>query len=168
MLTIHHLGKSQPGRIIWRSDELHLPCALNRYKRDAAYLAGTEFTAADIMIVFTLTTMRIFMLLDLGPYPHLKSYLRRRNATSRSRFPPQLDVMPTKTTGGPKSPTTDRLSNKHVGLRLHQLLVDRLKVKPAYVFAADMLAAIAGSLGRHQFGWDARGVDHQLLLATTF
>jgi hypothetical protein len=159
MLTIHHLGKSQSGRIIWRSDELHLPCALNRYKRDAAYLAGTEFTAADIMIVFTLTTMRIFMLLDFGPYPHLKSYLRRRNATVGRRA--HQDHR------GPKSPTTDRLSNKHVGLRLHQLLVDRLKVKPADVFAADMLAAVAGSLGRHQFGWDARGVDHQLLLATT-
>ena len=45
--------------------------------RDAAYLAGAEFTAADIMTVFSLTTMRIFMPLDLAPYPHILAYLRR-------------------------------------------------------------------------------------------
>ena len=45
--------------------------------RDATYLAGAEFTAADIMTVFSLTTMRIFMPLDLAPYPHILAYLRR-------------------------------------------------------------------------------------------
>ena len=45
--------------------------------RDAAYLAGAAFTAADIMTVFSLTTMRIFMPLDLAPYPHILAYLRR-------------------------------------------------------------------------------------------
>ena len=44
---------------------------------DADYLAGREFTAADIMICFTLTTMRHFMPVDLAPYPHIKGYLRR-------------------------------------------------------------------------------------------
>ena len=41
------------------------------------YLAGSEFTAADIMIVFTLTTMRYFLPLDLSPYPHILAYLDR-------------------------------------------------------------------------------------------
>ena len=44
---------------------------------DTHYLAGNEFTAADIMIVFSLTTMRYFLPLDLAPYPHIRAYLRR-------------------------------------------------------------------------------------------
>ncbi len=44
---------------------------------EADYLAGDAFTAADIMIVFTLTTMRYFMPLDLSPYPNILSYLQR-------------------------------------------------------------------------------------------
>ena len=44
---------------------------------DTPYLAGDEFTAADIMIVFSLTTMRYFLPLDLTPYPHIRAYLGR-------------------------------------------------------------------------------------------
>jgi glutathione S-transferase len=33
------------------------------------YFAGAEFTTADIMIVFTLTTMRLFLPFGLAPYP---------------------------------------------------------------------------------------------------
>lgn len=44
---------------------------------EATWLAGSEFTAADIMIVFTLTTMRIFLPLDLAPWPHILDYLER-------------------------------------------------------------------------------------------
>ena len=43
----------------------------------ADYLAGPAFTAADIMTVFSLTTMRIFFPFDLAPYPHVRAYLRR-------------------------------------------------------------------------------------------
>jgi glutathione S-transferase len=43
----------------------------------ATYLAGREFTAADIMSVFSLTTMRLFQPLDLQPYPSIRAYLRR-------------------------------------------------------------------------------------------
>ncbi|MYZ44312.1 glutathione S-transferase family protein [Schauerella aestuarii] len=43
----------------------------------ATYLAGQRFTAADIMTVFSLTTMRIFMPLDLHPYPNILAYLKR-------------------------------------------------------------------------------------------
>ena len=45
--------------------------------RDADYLAGRELTAADIMIVFSLTTMRYFLPADLTPYPHILKYLHR-------------------------------------------------------------------------------------------
>lgn len=49
------------------------------------YLAGREFTAADIMVVFSLTTMRGFIPVDLGPYPAILSYLRRIGARGAYR-----------------------------------------------------------------------------------
>ncbi|SNT10671.1 glutathione S-transferase family protein [Sphingopyxis indica] len=42
-----------------------------------AWLAGEDFTVADIMIAFPLTTMRVFAPVDLAPYPAIRSYLRR-------------------------------------------------------------------------------------------
>lgn len=42
-----------------------------------AFLAGSEFTTADIMIVFTLTTMRLFLPFDLARYPAILAYLQR-------------------------------------------------------------------------------------------
>ena len=47
---------------------------------EAEHLAGAELTAADIMMVFSLTTMRIFMPLDLAPYSNIPAYLRRIGA----------------------------------------------------------------------------------------
>ena len=44
------------------------------------YLAGSEFTAADIMSVFSFTTMRIFQPVDLAPYPNIRAYLQRIGA----------------------------------------------------------------------------------------
>lgn len=73
---------------------------LNRRLGEADYLAGSELTAADIMIVFSLTTMRTFTSYDLKPYPHILAYLRRiggREAYQRAMkkgdpaMPPVLD-----------------------------------------------------------------------------
>ncbi len=44
---------------------------------EVPYLAGREFTAADIMSVFSLTTMRHFQPIDLAPYPNIRAYLQR-------------------------------------------------------------------------------------------
>jgi glutathione S-transferase len=44
---------------------------------NAEFLAGHDFTAADIMTVFSLTTMRYFMPVDLAPYPSILAYLQR-------------------------------------------------------------------------------------------
>jgi glutathione S-transferase len=44
---------------------------------EAPYFAGQEFTAADIMGVFSLTTMRLFQPVDLAPYPNIRAYLQR-------------------------------------------------------------------------------------------
>ncbi|VIO80930.1 Glutathione S-transferase GstB [Bradyrhizobium ivorense] len=45
--------------------------------RDNNYLAGDEFTAADIMTGFSLTTMRYFLPYDFGRCPNIRAYLGR-------------------------------------------------------------------------------------------
>jgi glutathione S-transferase len=44
---------------------------------DVPYFAGNEFTAADIMMLFPLSTMRAFTQRDLSLLPHIKAYLKR-------------------------------------------------------------------------------------------
>ena len=44
---------------------------------EADYLAGREFTTADIMIGFSLTTMRYFMPYDIARCPNIVRYLAR-------------------------------------------------------------------------------------------
>ena len=53
---------------------------------EADHLAGREFTAADIMAVFSLTTMRVFLPLDLAPvsqHPRLPATHRRPSRLSK-------------------------------------------------------------------------------------
>jgi glutathione S-transferase len=45
--------------------------------KQADYFAGKEFTAADIMMGFTLTTMRHFLPYDYARLPNLRGYLKR-------------------------------------------------------------------------------------------
>jgi glutathione S-transferase len=42
---------------------------------EAEYLAGNAFTAADVMMVFSLTTMRYFQPYDLARCPNIVRYL---------------------------------------------------------------------------------------------
>lgn len=63
----------------------------------AEYLAGKDFTTADIMIVFTLTTMRLFLPFDLKPYPNIRAYLQRigqREAYRRAMRKGDPDMAP--------------------------------------------------------------------------
>jgi len=62
------------------------------------WLAGSEFTAADIMTVFTLTTMRCFYPLDLSDYPGILAYLKRVTQRegyrkARAKADPELEHM---------------------------------------------------------------------------
>ena len=47
---------------------------------EAEHFAGAQFTAADIMMVFSLTTMRVFLPFSLAPYPNILAYLQRIGA----------------------------------------------------------------------------------------
>src|SRR5579871_984541 len=48
--------------------------------KEAEYFAGKEFTAADIMMGFSLTTMRYFYPYDYSHLPNLRAYLKRIGA----------------------------------------------------------------------------------------
>jgi glutathione S-transferase len=65
--------------------------------RSAPHLAGSEFTAADIMNVFALSTMRLFQPLDLAPYPGIRRYLQhigQRPAYQRAMAKSDPDLIP--------------------------------------------------------------------------
>ncbi|WP_434419180.1 glutathione S-transferase family protein [Nannocystis pusilla] len=65
--------------------------------RESPYFAGREFTAADIMSVFSLTTMRLFQPVDLRPYPGILAYLQRigeRPAYRRALAESDPDLVP--------------------------------------------------------------------------
>ena len=47
---------------------------------ESAYLAGEDFTAADIMTLFPLTTMRLFAPRDVSGYPNIQAYLQKIGA----------------------------------------------------------------------------------------
>ena len=55
----------------------HAISMLNKRLEDKEWLAGTDFTAADVMTVTSLTTMRLWMPYSLEPYPNVISYLKR-------------------------------------------------------------------------------------------
>ncbi|THV85990.1 glutathione S-transferase [Aureobasidium pullulans] len=57
--------------------DLYLRHVDGRLGRTKEWLAGEEFTAADIMTVFTLTTMRTFYSIDLSAYSNILAYLKR-------------------------------------------------------------------------------------------
>jgi glutathione S-transferase len=62
------------------------------------WLAGSDFTAADIMNVFPLTTMRTFSGLDLSEYPNILAYLKRCSERegykrARAKGDPDLALM---------------------------------------------------------------------------
>lgn len=44
---------------------------------ESAFLGGPGLTAADIMTVFSLTTMRVFLPFELSGYPRILEYLQR-------------------------------------------------------------------------------------------
>jgi len=58
-----------------RDDQAHVTVEARLGK--VPYFAGDALTAADIMMVFPLTTMRYFQARDLSPFPNIRAYLKR-------------------------------------------------------------------------------------------
>jgi glutathione S-transferase len=64
---------------------------------ETTYLCGDDLTAADIMTVFSLTTMRLFRPFDLAPWPNIRAYLQRigaRPAYRRAMQKADPDLVP--------------------------------------------------------------------------
>src|SRR2546426_385981 len=110
MITIYHLETSRSERIVWLMEELGLAYKMEVFPRettgaaphplksihplgkaptirdgdtelaDGPWFAGTEFTAADVMMVFPFTTLRYFLDYDLAPYANIAAYLKRIEA----------------------------------------------------------------------------------------
>jgi len=83
MMTLHRLDVpgEQPLAMALRA---RLALVLSQVEARCAqvpFLSGAQLSAADIMRVFSLTPMRSFCPLDLGPYPQIRSYLQQRIAT---------------------------------------------------------------------------------------
>ncbi len=95
------------GRAVAGSDHPVLAATRDRFARlmalmetrlaEVPWLAGQDFSAADIMNVFSLTTMRLFMPVDLAPYPGIRAYLQRigeRPAYQRAMAKGDPDLVP--------------------------------------------------------------------------
>lgn len=61
--------------LVARADTAH--AMIEARLGEADYFAGGVFTAADIIMLFPLTTMRMFVPRDLAPYPNIRAYLQR-------------------------------------------------------------------------------------------
>jgi glutathione S-transferase len=71
--------------------------AAERRLGDADYFAGPEFTAADIMMVYPLTTARLSVQKDISGCPNIQAYLKRigaRPAFQRARQKGDPDLAP--------------------------------------------------------------------------
>lgn len=81
-LVANALGAAadHPGRGFMNARSAKAYLLVEQRLGEAAYFAGDELTAADIMMVFALTTMRMFMPRDLSGFPNILAYLQRIGA----------------------------------------------------------------------------------------
>ncbi len=71
------MAPDHPGRAFSRARSDKAFALVEQRLGEADYFAGAELTAADIMMVFPLTTMRMFMPRDLSGFPNIQAYLKR-------------------------------------------------------------------------------------------
>lgn len=100
MLQISHLDKEMSGPAGVRSRERFgkMLAFVDSRLKENDWLAGDEFTTADIMTVFTLTTMRSFSPYDLSEYHGILGYLERvaqRDGykKARAKADPEMELM---------------------------------------------------------------------------
>ena len=98
MLQLSHIDKDGPSTARQVERLGKMLAFMNARLRENAWLAGDEFTAADIMTVFTLTTMRAFCPFDLTGYEGILAYLERvaqreGYKKARAKADPELELM---------------------------------------------------------------------------
>lgn len=97
-IAVNAVGAEMPPPLMKRVTNAwgHIEARLS----EAAYFGGANFTTADIMLGFSLTTARAFNDMSIEHMPNLKAYLQRigeREAYQRAiakaepGFPPKLD-----------------------------------------------------------------------------
>ncbi|WP_304171666.1 glutathione S-transferase family protein [Phenylobacterium aquaticum] len=69
-----------PGRGFMNARSERVYAMVEQRLGEADYFAGDALTAADIMMVFALTTMRMFTPKDLSGFPNILAYLQRIGA----------------------------------------------------------------------------------------
>ncbi|TQV97906.1 glutathione S-transferase [Cordyceps javanica] len=69
--------EDSPMRAVAREKLARALAALDDQLGRTRYMAGDELTAADVMTVFSLTTMRYFSPYSLAEYPNILEYLQR-------------------------------------------------------------------------------------------
>jgi glutathione S-transferase len=81
----------------WRERPIKAYRMMEIHLESNSYFAGNQFTAADVMMVFPLTTMRLFDPRDLSAYPNILRYLQqigRREAYRRAMAKAEPDMLP--------------------------------------------------------------------------
>lgn len=77
-----------PGREFSRQRTARYLAFTDARLAEVPWIAGAEFSAADIMMTFAFTTTKLFTPVDLEPYPNIRRYLERiaaRPAWERSQ-----------------------------------------------------------------------------------
>ncbi len=77
VLSRLNLAVDNPVAAAMRERQLRAFGLVEQRLAEAPYFAGNAFTAADIISVFSLTTMRYFLPFDIGPYTAILAYLKR-------------------------------------------------------------------------------------------
>ncbi|KAK3332705.1 glutathione S-transferase [Cercophora scortea] len=101
------LDATHPALTMAETRERKLLRILEDRLRGNTWLAGEEFTVADIMVVFSLTTLRYFIPYNLGGYPSILEYLERINGRRAYRdamreIDPAMELVL-----GPEPPASD-------------------------------------------------------------
>jgi glutathione S-transferase len=77
MSAMLRLDEANPILAIFRARAERAYALIEARLQAVPFFAGEDFTAADIMMLFPLTTMRAFSRRDLGLLPCLRAYLQR-------------------------------------------------------------------------------------------
>ncbi|KAI1801974.1 glutathione S-transferase [Daldinia bambusicola] len=78
-LSLSRTGLGDDNELVKRNEDRRkqLLKFMDQRLSEVPWFAGKEFTAADIMNVTSLTTMRCFIKYDLSDYPNIVAYLKR-------------------------------------------------------------------------------------------